>query len=159
MYEDYLAHHGIMGMKWGVRRYQNKDGTYTAKGKKRRNEKRPTYNVSPRKLKKNMKYMDDKELQRSINRVNMQRQVKSFNPSIASRGEKALKRYTAIAGTAVAAVLATKKLAGLNPSLTRKGGDWVRRTAAKGVLALPLNARKTMAAMAIGAQMFDKIHD
>lgn len=29
----YLAHHGIKGMKWGVRRYQNKDGTLTAEGK------------------------------------------------------------------------------------------------------------------------------
>lgn len=33
-----LYHYGIKGMKWGVRRYQNKDGTYTSAGKKRRSQ-------------------------------------------------------------------------------------------------------------------------
>ena len=31
-----LYHYGVKGMKWGVRRYQNKDGSYTNAGKKRR---------------------------------------------------------------------------------------------------------------------------
>ena len=33
--DEELAHHGILGQKWGVRRYQNADGSLTPKGKKR----------------------------------------------------------------------------------------------------------------------------
>ena len=33
---DELKHHGILGQKWGIRRYQNEDGSYTEAGKARR---------------------------------------------------------------------------------------------------------------------------
>lgn len=32
---EYLAHHGVKGQKWGVRRYQNADGTLTDEGRRR----------------------------------------------------------------------------------------------------------------------------
>lgn len=35
MVDDELTHHGIKGQKWGVRRYQNKDGSYTNAGRDR----------------------------------------------------------------------------------------------------------------------------
>lgn len=31
--DDYLMHHGVLGQKWGVRRFQNADGSLTAAGK------------------------------------------------------------------------------------------------------------------------------
>lgn len=53
-----LSHHGIKGQKWGVRRFQNKDGTLTAKGKKR-------YADGPEDISK----LSNEELQSRINRM------------------------------------------------------------------------------------------
>ena len=39
-----LYHHGVKGQKWGVRRYQNEDGTRTEAGKKRYNYGRVVIN-------------------------------------------------------------------------------------------------------------------
>lgn len=63
---NYLEHHGILGMKWGVRRFENKDGSLTAAGKKRYSKKRE------RELKKDIKNrstLSEKELDTKINRL------------------------------------------------------------------------------------------
>lgn len=38
MSDVYLVHHGILGQKWGVRRFQNEDGSYTSRGRERHSE-------------------------------------------------------------------------------------------------------------------------
>ena len=43
MYSNELYHHGIKGMKWGIRRYQNKDGSLTAKGQAMASKKYKKY--------------------------------------------------------------------------------------------------------------------
>ena len=43
-YPDELYHYGILGMKWGVRRYQNKDGSYTKLGMERYRKAESAYN-------------------------------------------------------------------------------------------------------------------
>lgn len=31
--ENYISHHGILGQRWGIRRYQNSDGSLTPEGR------------------------------------------------------------------------------------------------------------------------------
>ena len=53
-----LYHHGILGQKWGIRRYQNADGTLTPKGKKRYDKL--TGSRKEAKLKKKLKKLKQK---------------------------------------------------------------------------------------------------
>ncbi len=59
MYNDnYLQHHGIKGMKWGVRRWQNPDGSLTPEGEKRYLESQEVvqqYNTSQPKFSERVK--------------------------------------------------------------------------------------------------------
>lgn len=48
MVNSYLQHYGILGMKWGVRRYQNKDGSLTSAGKKRYGDDSKTGGGNPK---------------------------------------------------------------------------------------------------------------
>ena len=40
---NYIKHHGIKGQKWGVRRFQNKDGSLTPIGRKRQQYDGPVH--------------------------------------------------------------------------------------------------------------------
>lgn len=46
-----LQHHGILGMKWGVRRFQNYDGSYTKKGLERYNKVKSLYDEADKRVK------------------------------------------------------------------------------------------------------------
>ena len=110
MGNDYLAHYGVLGMKWGVRRYQNKDGTLTSAGKKRYRERSKTdeshEDYKKAHTPKSIKSMSDAELRNRLNRLQMERQYSQLSESSVNKGKEYAQKVFK-AGTTVAAVTTT----------------------------------------------------
>lgn len=95
--QDELYHFGILGMKWGVRRYRNTDGSLTAAGKARYKAEKP----------KRAEDMTDQELIQAINRM---RNEKAYNDLIKERAasnsvKKGAKAVTGMLSTIGSVVL------------------------------------------------------
>ena len=68
---DELYHHGVKGMKWGVRRYQNKDGSLTAAGRKKISKKYKKLSIKgDNDLQKQYRSMYRKSYNKAVNKMN-----------------------------------------------------------------------------------------
>lgn len=135
--KDELYHWGIKGMKWGVRRYQNEDGTLTAAGKKRRK------NYSDE-----TKSMSTDELRRKVNRMNNEQRYIDLTKSSSSPISKTadgVERVTRSAGDVNKIYKVTKGDNNPYSKLAGQGIDATARTArlAKKIDSASRDARDT----------------
>lgn len=97
--EKELQHWGIKGMKWGIRRFQNRDGTLTALGKKREakersegGEKKTSINDKLKGRGKSDKVdiskMTDDDLKKAISRAQLEKQYRDLKPKQVSFGKE-----------------------------------------------------------------------
>ena len=109
MEQNSLTHWGIKGMKWGRRRFQNKDGSLTPAGKKRYQDLQDEMDkLNPKGdgyqfKKKSISDMSDEEIVNAINRARLEDAYRAMRPEPVNKGkqfaEKVLKEVIAPAAT------------------------------------------------------------
>lgn len=118
-----LYHWGVKGMKWGVRRYQNKDGSLTPRGKKRQKELSADEKerVSRQNDLKNRRTMSDAELKKKIERLKLEKEFKNLTNEDINSGKTFVNEVMSSAGKKVLTIAAAGAIAyGVKAAMTGK---------------------------------------
>lgn len=132
MESNSLSHYGIRGMRWGVRRYQNSDGTYTSIGKKRKYQETAHEDYINAHSKKSIKSMSNAELKARNNRLQMEQQYANLTRKTSS-GKKAVQMFIKGAGLLSGAMAAYGTYKKVGNQALDSIGDWVLRDFQEGL--------------------------
>ena len=99
---NHLQHHGIKGMKWGVRRYRNKDGSLTPAGRKRYGDWSEDARTASEIRTKKVSQMSNAELKKLNERVRLEQEYSRLNPNTVQKGWKYVAGAAGVMGTALA---------------------------------------------------------
>lgn len=132
MESNSLSHYGIRGMRWGVRRYQNSDGTYTSIGKKRKYQETAHEDYINAHSKKSVKSMSNAELKARNNRLQMEQQYANLTRKTSS-GKKAVQMFIKGAGLLSGAMAAYGTYKKVGNQALDSIGDWVLRDFQEGL--------------------------
>lgn len=80
-YDNYLEHHGIKGQRWGVRRFQNEDGTRTSEGQKRYNQNTSSFGAKIKKAVNKTGEFAKTKIKQKIDERNGKSPASSFSDS------------------------------------------------------------------------------
>lgn len=101
---EFLAHHGVKGQKWGVRRYRRNSASGISTVK--RNMANNHIDYTKAHSKKSVKNMSDSELRSRLNRLQMEQNYEKLSTKDVSRGQRFVKKAMKTA-TTVATVTTT----------------------------------------------------
>ena len=93
-----LYHHGILGQKWGRRRFQNEDGSRTAAGKHREVEKSEDYVKSRENKNKSPQGLSNEELRKLNERLKLEAEYKNLTTKKIEKSESFVKKAIRSAG-------------------------------------------------------------
>lgn len=124
-YTAYLAHHGIKGQRWGIRRYQNYDGSLTAEGRKRKGVGKPRSKLQER--------LDKRKIEKAAKKTKTAEEEREELKAYLRKHPKKLPKYNLVlspedANEIINNINFDRRLKDVKKQEVERSMDWIRST-------------------------------